>query len=47
MEEDERKGRTTQVTAKHEIENKEAVFVVLEGIAEVDDKGMVDLETDV
>lgn len=42
----EEEGRTAQVTAEHEIEDKEAVVVVLEGISEVDDKGMVDLERD-
>lgn len=35
--------RTSQITTQHEIENKEAVFVVLEGKTQIDNEGMVDL----
>lgn len=37
------KGRTAQITAEHEVEDKETVLVVLESIAEIDDERMVDL----
>ena len=39
-----REGRTTEVASQHEIENEEAVFVVLKSISQIDDKRMVDLE---
>lgn len=34
---------TTQVSAQHEIQHKEAVFIVLEGITHVDDEWVIDL----
>lgn len=37
------KEQTAQIPAEHEIEDKETVVVILEGISEVDDKGMIDL----
>lgn len=35
--------RTSKITSKHEIKDKEAVFVILEGITQVDDERVVDL----
>lgn len=35
--------RTAEVTAEHQVEDKEAVLVVLEGVAQIDDKRVVDL----
>jgi hypothetical protein len=35
--------RTTQVAAEHQVEDEEAVLVVLEGVAQVDDERVVDL----
>jgi hypothetical protein len=41
-EESGREELTTKVTAEHQIEDKVAVLIVLEGIAKVDDEGVVD-----
>ena len=37
------RGRTAQVTAEHEVDDEEAVLVVLEGVAQVHDVCVVDL----
>lgn len=34
---------TSEVTSKHEVEDEKAVLVVLEGIAQVDDERVIDL----
>lgn len=38
-----RRTPTAEVASEHEVENKEAVLVVLECVAHIDDEGMVDL----
>jgi hypothetical protein len=38
-----RTGRTSEVATEHEIENHEAIFVILECVAHVADVGVVDL----
>lgn len=35
--------RTSQITTQHKVKNEEAIFVILEGVAEIDYEGMVDL----
>lgn len=34
---------TSEVTPKHEVEHEKAVLVVLEGITQVDNEGVIDL----
>lgn len=34
---------TSKVTSKHEVEDKKAIFVVLESIPQVDDEWVIDL----
>lgn len=34
---------TSKVSSKHEVKHKKAVFVVLEGISQVDDERVIDL----
>lgn len=36
---------TSQITTEHQIQHEEAILVILEGVAQVNDVGMVDLET--
>ena len=40
---DQEARRTTKITTKHEVEDKEAVIVVLERIPKIDDERVVDL----
>ena len=35
--------RTSQVPAQHEVEHEETVLVILEGVAKVDNEGVVNL----
>ena len=42
-EESGREELTTKVTAEHEIEDEEAVLIVLECVTKIDDEGVVDL----
>ena len=35
--------RTSEITTEHEIEDEEAVFIVLECVTKIDDEGVVDL----
>lgn len=37
-------GLTAQVTAEHEVEHEEAMLIVLERVAQVNDERVVDLE---
>src|SRR6266446_9580523 len=39
-------GLTAKVSPQHKIQNEETVFVVLEGIAQIHDKWMVNLDRD-
>jgi len=39
-----RKNLTTQVTAKHKIQNEEAILIILECVPKIDNKRMVDLK---
>lgn len=36
-------GLTAKITAEHQIEHEKAVFIVLEGISQVDDERVVNL----
>lgn len=38
------KARTSQISTKHEVQDKEAILVVLEGISQIYNEGMVDLD---
>ena len=35
--------RTSQITSKHQIQDEEAVFIVLEGVSQVDHEWVIDL----
>ena len=43
----EAKQRTSQVSSKHKVKNEETILVVLEGITQIHDKWVVDLESNV
>lgn len=34
---------TSKITTKHKVKNEEAIIIVLESIAEVDQEGVIDL----
>ena len=36
-------GLTSKITTKHEVKDEEAIIIVLESIAEVDQEGVIDL----
>jgi len=38
-----KRGPTSKITTEHEIQDKEAIFVVLERIAKIDNEGVVNL----
>jgi hypothetical protein len=40
---DAKSGLTSKITTKHEVKNEEAIIIVLESIAEVDQERVVDL----
>ena len=39
-------GLTSEVPPEHEVEHEKAVLVVLEGIAQIDNEGVIDLRED-